>query len=498
MNADQNYVQNDFLDLLPEIVFEIDKDLRIKFLNKSSQKILGYDNEELIGKTISLEKFVNPGDINRLKENIIKNFNGEHNSGGIYRIINQNNKELSIQIFNNPVKNNGKVGSLRCIAIDVTKKERSIKNITNKVENYRLIYQNSPIAYQSLDSNGNFIEINPAWEKITGYKRKEIISKNFKSILTKEYASKFEKAFKIFKEKGEVNDVQFNIITKDNRVIYVSYNGKIEYLPNGEFLRSHCVFNDITLQKKAEQTLIDSELKLRELNATKDKFFSIIAHDLKNPFNDLIGFTQLLALNIDKYDKKRIEKFTQIIHQSSKLAYNLLENLLDWSRAQTGTLNYNPEKILINNIIDENVSLLESTANNKNLKIYSELDNLVYVYADKNMVRTIIRNLISNAIKYTNQGGFIKIQNYCNKKMCEISISDNGIGISEENLDKIFKIDESFSTIGTEREKGTGLGLILCNEFIEKNGGELWVKSEPDKGSTFSFTLPLPEPEFIS
>ncbi len=209
-----------------------------------------------------------------------------------------------------------------------------------------------------------------------------------------------------------------------------------------------------------------------------------------------MGFTQLLAMNIDKYDKPKIGQFANIIHHSSKLAYNLLENLLDWSRSQTGTLKFKPEKFNVNHIIEENIELLESTAHNKNIQIYSEFDTEINAFADKNMARTIIRNLISNAIKYTKQGGYININSHSNKNFCEISISDNGIGISEKNISKIFKIDESFSTTGTEREKGTGLGLILCKEFVEKNRGKLWVKSEPDKGSTFTFTLPLPEPEY--
>ena len=134
---------------------------------------------------------------------------------------------------------------------------------------------------------------------------------------------------------------------------------------------------------------------------------------------------------------------------------------------------------------------------NKNIGIYSELNKDIFVYADKNMVQTIIRNLISNAIKYTNLGGYIRIKSYCNNKTCEISISDNGIGISQNNIEKIFRIDESYSTSGTEKEKGTGLGLILCKEFVEKNKGQIWVNSKEGEGSTFSFSLPIPEPEFI-
>jgi len=491
MSTEQDFINSDFLDLLPEVVFEIDKDLKVKALNRSCEKILGYSKDELLNKRIPIEKLVVPEDIKRLKESIIINFNGNHTSGNSYKVLKKNGEEIVLEVYNSHIKENGHIIGLRCIAIDITEKERKHKELSTQEKHFRQIFQNFPLPYISLNENGDIIDVNPVWENMIGYSREEIIGKNFKTILSEENKQKFIKAFKIFKEKGIVSNVQFDLIKKDGSIIYISFHGRIESSDN-KFIRSHCVFNDITLQRKAEKTLIKSEQRLRELNATKDKFFSIIAHDLKNPFNDLMGFTQLLALNIDKYDKTKIEQFAQIIHQSSKLAYNLLENLLDWSRSQTGTLKFKPEKISVSQLIEENISLLESTARNKNIKIYSEVNGNTYAYADKNMVRTIVRNLISNAIKYTNQGGHIRVMSSCGNS-CEISVSDSGIGISSENIDKIFKIDESFSTLGTEREKGTGLGLILCKEFVEKNGGKLRIKSEPSKGSTFTFSLPLPD-----
>ncbi len=495
MEKEEDLNNSEFLDLLPELVFEIDSDLKVKFLNKACAQAIGYAKSDIINHKLPIDEFVIPSDLERLKKSLTRNFSGTHISGNCYSIYDKNRKEITYEIYNTPIKQNGKIETLRCIAIDITEKEKKHQELSNQEKHFRQIFQNFPLPYQSLNNDGIIIDVNPAWEELMGYTRNDIIGKNFEVLLTKPNKSRFTKAFNIFKKKGIVSNVSFELLKKDGSILHVNYNGRIEYSDQKEFIRSHCVFNDITLQKKAENTLIKSEERLRELNATKDKFFSIIAHDLKNPFNDLMGFTQLLALNIDKYDKTKIEQFTQIIHQSSKLAYNLLENLLDWSRSQTGTLKFRPEKICISHLIDENIELLESTARNKNIEIYSEVNGETYAFADKNMVRTIIRNLISNAIKYTNQGGYIRIQSSSSKN-CEISVTDSGIGISVDNIDKIFKIDESFSTFGTEREKGTGLGLILCKEFVEKNGGKLRVKSEAGKGSTFTFTLPLPESGF--
>ena len=486
----------EFLDLLPEIIFEVDKDLNVLFVNKACSKILGYDKEELINKKINLKNFVVPQDINRIKESLSKNLSGIQNSGNCYKIYTKTGEEIVLEIYNSHIVKNNKVNGLRCIAINITEKENHHQELSTKEKHYREIFEYSPIPYQSLNKNGNIIDVNPAWEKITGYKKEEILNKNFTDFLSKQEKSNFQRNFELIKQKGEINNVRYEIHKKDGEIIIVNYSGKSEKSENGDFIRTHCVFNDITLQLKAEKTLVSSEQRLRELNATKDKFFSIIAHDLKNPFNDLMGFTQLLSMNIDKYDKSKIESFVRIIHQSSKLAYNLLENLLDWSRTQTGNLNFEPEGILIKDLIKENIDLLESTASNKNIKIYPEIDCDLSVYADKNMIRTVIRNLISNAIKYTNQGGFIKITVNNAGRYCKVNVSDNGIGISTENISKLFRIDESYTTVGTEREKGTGLGLILCKEFVEKNGGIITAESEIGKGSSFSFTIPLTTPEF--
>jgi two-component system sensor histidine kinase/response regulator len=245
-----------------------------------------------------------------------------------------------------------------------------------------------------------------------------------------------------------------------------------------------------TLEKKVE--LRTRELK--ELNATKDKFFSIIAHDLKNPFNTLLGFSELLITNINEYDKNRIGEFINIIFQTSKNAYMLLENLLEWSRSQTGRLEMAPSDIEIAELVDDNIDLIYNNASNKKLELNNRVDKKVKAYADSNMTNTIIRNLLSNAIKYTATGGRIEITSKTENNYVEVTISDTGVGIKEENIGKLFRIDENFSTKGTNEETGTGLGLILCKEFVKKNGGDIWVTSTPGKGSNFTFKLPAQKP----
>jgi PAS domain S-box-containing protein len=247
------------------------------------------------------------------------------------------------------------------------------------------------------------------------------------------------------------------------------------------------------LNKQAE-SLKKINVKLEELNATKNKFFSIIAHDLKNPFQAIFGFSELLMRNFEDFEEKQRMELLTMIKTSSESAYNLLENLLQWARTQTERINYSPSNINTLDLIQQNINLSMANAEKKSIVVKPKLESTGVAWADFNMVNLIIRNLLSNAIKFTNQKGFITISSTdISEQKCLIAIKDTGIGISENNIKKLFRIDEYFSTSGTAGEDGTGLGLIICKEFIEKNHGEFMVESVLGKGTTFSFTLPRTE-----
>jgi len=237
---------------------------------------------------------------------------------------------------------------------------------------------------------------------------------------------------------------------------------------------------------------VDQRTKeLKELNATKDKFFSIIAHDLRNPFNTLLGFSELMINNLDAYDRKQISEFINIIHSTSKNAYSLLENLLEWSRTQAGRIELKTEKIDLFLLVEENISLLNGIANNKDIKLVNEVDKDTVAFADNNMINTVIRNLLANALKYTTKRGTVKVASETDDDSVVIKVTDTGVGIQEENLENLFRIDVNYSTRGTEDEAGTGLGLILCKEFIQRNKGEIGVRSTFGIGSEFFFSLPV-------
>ncbi len=249
------------------------------------------------------------------------------------------------------------------------------------------------------------------------------------------------------------------------------------------------VQNHLNLKHALDELKITNH-KLHQLNATKDKFFSIIAHDLRSPFTSIIGFSDLLYNQIIEKDYENIEQYAGFVKQSSKQALDLLTNLLEWARSQTNKIEYNPEKLNLGNLIEETALMFDQIALPKNIKIKRDLIQNLEVIADKHMIATVMRNLISNAVKFTSPGGEISVSVQKEEKEIIVRVSDNGLGIPAQRIEKVFQVDKNNSTLGTANEEGTGLGLILCKMFVEKSGGWIKVESEEGKGSVFSFSIP--------
>ncbi len=244
-------------------------------------------------------------------------------------------------------------------------------------------------------------------------------------------------------------------------------------------------------RKRNSDALNQFAQELKEANQSKDKFFSIIAHDLKSPFQGLLGYSQILSTEYETLSEEEKKLFISSIDELSNSAYKLLENLLEWSRLQTGKMVFNPEQLNLFVELFPTLSLVKQTAWNKEIELTYSIDSSIFVQADKNMLSTIVRNLISNSIKFTNSGGNIMVASKLVNNFVEISIADSGIGMRKEDLEKLFKLDKTISTKGTANEEGTGLGLLLCKEMINQHGGKIWVESELGKGTTFFFTLPV-------
>jgi PAS domain S-box-containing protein len=247
---------------------------------------------------------------------------------------------------------------------------------------------------------------------------------------------------------------------------------------------------DIARRKMADEALAKSESRLRDLNATKDKFFSIIAHDLRSPFNNILGFAAILQELIEEKGYEEAREFTEIIKTASEQAVDLLNNLLEWSRLQTGKIRFKPEKIMLMPLVDELIEFAAINARKKNISLHNYIPEELSMIADPSMISTILRNLISNAIKFTHEGDQINIIAEMRADENVIAVADNGVGMSQDFVDKLFRMEGSASTRGTRNEAGTGLGLLLCKDFIEQHNGKIWVESVKNIGSTFYISVP--------
>lgn len=276
----------------------------------------------------------------------------------------------------------------------------------------------------------------------------------------------------------------------NNNVIWIHFKSIPRVMDNGDIIWTGTL-DDITERKQIEEEIKFKNDELQKINADKDIFMSIIAHDLIGLFNHMLGYLDLLAISLREYEIDKMEKQLNVVNNSALSAYYLLEDILIWARAQSGKLPFEPKEINFKISCDKVVEILKPIANNKNITINDVETEKINVFADINMLNTILRNLISNAIKFTNNGGNINIYVQQNTSGVTISVSDNGIGIAPEILSKLFDNTSLHSSKGTANEKGTGFGLLLCKEFVEKHGGTIWVQSELGKGSEFKFTLPL-------
>lgn len=249
------------------------------------------------------------------------------------------------------------------------------------------------------------------------------------------------------------------------------------------------------IRRLSEKKILEDEVLrskvLNQLNTTKDKFFSIIAHDLKNPFITILGFTDLLLSDYSELSDEEKKHYIGEMKKSAEVSHNLLQNLLLWSRAQTGCIEFNPQKLELLQIVDKNFLLLKAAAEKKQIILLRGIPPELYVNADEEMLNTVLRNLLTNAIKFTNKAGVVSVNAFTKDNFVEVSVVDSGVGMDQNTIENLFRLDAARSTNGTDNEAGTGLGLILCKEFVEKHGAKIWVESELGKGSLFKFTLSI-------
>ncbi|HOY32305.1 MAG TPA: PAS domain S-box protein [Bacteroidales bacterium] len=380
--------------------------------------------------------------------------------------------------------------------LDITEQkltEQKLKEAKNQLE---LVFDNGPdaILLTQVD-DGLYIDSNKTFTKYTGYTPDDLSGKSTLDIDIWYNPQDRDKLLQEVRSKGYCHNLELIVKNKDGTLRPIEMSTEVIIIRGRPCLLS--ISRDIAERKKMEELLVKQNKELHQLNATKDRFFSIIAHDLKDPHNAIIGFSQILSENYDLLSEQDRKNYIKNILLSSQSLARLLQNLLEWAGSQTGRMIYNPETLDLTSLINETINLLQYQAKIKQIRLISDTEPVLSVFADVNMTRTVLRNLVSNAIKFTHRNGFVKISAYKIQSgqepvvsFVEISVTDNGVGISKENLEKLFMLDHKVKTHGTEEEMGSGLGLILCKELVGKNKGYMNITSEENVGSTVSFTLP--------
>ncbi|MGE5683269.1 MAG: PAS domain S-box protein [Bacillota bacterium] len=386
---------------------------------------------------------------------------------------------------------------------DISERKRVETLLKETTDRLSTIFKEIPssLSISTLDE-GRYMEVNDAFEHISGFSRNEAIGKTSieLGILNSQTREKIKR--EVIKE-GAVRNFEININRKQGDSITGLFAGRVINVNGSPALLS--IITDVTERRKADEQIrkylyelqINKEIlernakELSELNASKDKLFSVVAHDLRSPFSSLLGFSEFLTQNIDELSDDEIKDFSLRIYNSLKKVLKLVENLLEWARLQSGKFEFTPIDFELGELIRDVIDINQVTSARKNIQVvFNDNNDHINVYADKNSIETVIRNLLSNAIKFSEHDSKVEIAINCYSSHAEVSIKDYGIGISSEDITKLFKIDSNYTRPGTAKEKGTGLGLILCREFVEKNGGKIWVESQPGSGSTFRFTIP--------
>ena len=318
------------------------------------------------------------------------------------------------------------------------------------------------------------------------YQNHEIIGKNNRDITPPRFAELVQKYIDLTLSSQELQEFDYELEVPGKGLR--AYNARMVAVNADEVV---AIVRDVTDTKRAEKQLRESEARLKKLNAAKDKFFSVIAHDLRSPFNAIMGFSDLLSEQVENEEYDGLDEMIKYIRSSSHQAFDLLSNLLVWSRTQLGQIQAVPVLTDLSELVKEAIHFYQEMANAKNITFRSTFDNDTSVFCDREMTGSVLRNLIVNAIKFSYPESTVSIHVKADGDYVTVSVSDQGVGISRENADRLFRIDENVSTPGTNDESGTGLGLILCKDFMDRQNGRIWFESEEGRGSTFYCSLPL-------
>lgn len=476
-------------DGLPDSIFAKDLNGCYLFANSALAKRANKSPEELLGKnnsTIFLQEDANKTlekDLEIMKSGETQTFEEQLTSAS---------GTIVFLTTKGPITDtHGKIIGLFGIARDITERKRFEEALRVSQEKFEFAFNSSPSAILIQDVlTKKYTEVNGSNEKIFGYSPEEVIGKTSVELNLYKDPKVREKVMEIFNEQGHVQNMEVVGRHASGKDLHLLLTVQLNYIDGNPFM--YIDLQDVTERKTVE-------LELQKLNLDKDRFMSILGHDLRGPVNSIIGLIDLMNDNMADMEMEEIKEIIGLVHQSAKNTSKLMDDVLLWSTAQSGKMKFNPELLNFKEKSLGVIELLQSVSNAKNIEIELQGEDSVEVYADQNMLGTVLRNLLSNALKFTRREGKVILLAEKTPGSIVISVADNGVGIAPQDIDKIFDKSQLFTSIGTNEEKGTGFGLKLCQEFVEKHGGEIWVESEVGKGTTFYFSLPdsLYMPEYI-
>ena len=472
-------------------IFQLTSTGSIVALNESFARMHGYTKEELMNK--NLKDLDTPESARLNQERIERLLAGESITFEVEHYC-KNGKTIPLEVSANVVIIGGEkyfLGFHR----DITMRKRAEEELLKSKSILQEAQRVGRLGSWEWDAKTDTISWSEEYYHIYGFDPKQSPPKyeEHLKMYTPESIALLDAAVKKSMQTGEEYQLDLELApTNDGTTRWVTAHGEVKYDDKGQIVGLRGTAHDITERKEAELIIQQQNNQLQELNATKDKFFSIIAHDLRSPFQGFLGMTEMMLENIGEFTAEELAKLIGEINHSAQNLYKLLQNLLDWAQLQRGSFSFTPEEFSLSTIVSENIEQIKKRALQKGITLINKVPEEQKVFVDGRMVNSILGNLLSNAIKFTRKEGEVTIKTKTiSNTMLEISIADTGMGMSDSFIKKLFKIDEKVGRKGTEGEPSSGLGLLLCKEFVEKHGGKIWVESEEEKGSTFYFTLPV-------
>lgn len=480
----------------PDGIGMISLDGKIKLISDKLVIMHGYTVEEkeaYYGKSIF--DFIDSSNHKLLIENIQKLLAGESDRLPTeYLAIKKDKSRFHIDVKASVINDSdGKPESILYVERDITERKLAEEEQQQSNQKLEAIISATPDGIGMISLDGKLLLMSDKLPEMYGYsieQKDELIGRSvFDFIHPSNHQMLKDNVRKLLAGESDNKLTEYLALKKDNSRFYIDVHSTVLFDSNGMPTSILFVERDITERKHAESIIQQQYNQLNELNNTKDKFFSIIAHDLKSPFQSLLSSSELLATEIETLSNEEIIFFSKGINNSLKNLFGLLENLLQWSMMQRNILEYNPVSLNLNDTVNNIIEISNQSAVKKNVLISNNVDSRIFVNADVDMLRSIVQNLITNAIKFTPSEGRIIVSSIEQDDFVEVSVQDTGIGMEPYKSSELFNFNSLYTTNGTSGEKGTGLGLSLCKEFVERNGGKIWVESELGKGSKFRFTL---------